>query len=138
MTDLPDSLVSYLPTSKFDIQSIEHLREIPFDLVRPLLPHLLTWLQDSNWPIAKRMATYLLMFRHEIIPEIKWVLEGNDDRWKYNCITGILHELPHDVVKPLFPVLERIAYHPSPSEMEEDVHEVARECLQHWTTMKGS
>lgn len=126
---LPYGLYSYLPTSKHDLQSIERLKKLKPDEILALLPHLLGWIQDSNWPISRVMTPFLASLGECIIPEIRWVLEGKDDIWKSNCI-AMLQKMPFETAMQLKPLLERIANNSSESEVIEETNEAAKECLK--------
>nr|WP_145331961.1 DUF5071 domain-containing protein [Paenibacillus xylanexedens] len=51
-----------LPKDKFDIKSVEKLAKRSNDELREILPELMEWLQDGNWPISKPVEDLLLRF----------------------------------------------------------------------------
>ena len=55
-----------LPKDKFDISAVEQLRTEDTQQVIPLLPKMLEWIQDMNWPVAKPMVEVLLSYPNEI------------------------------------------------------------------------
>lgn len=126
---ISEDLLIYLPLKKYDPEIIKLLQEISKDKLIPLLPFLLSWIQDSNWPISKDITPILTTYQKDIIPEIKWILEGNDDIWKYNCISLVLMELPKEFIEPLIPILKKIAYNPTKGEIAEDTSKIAKELL---------
>ena len=128
--DLSRSELALLPRSKVDFESIEPLKKMYHQDVLPLLPFLIVWMQDLNWPISKPMGEFLSTFGKDIIPEIKWIFEGNDDLWKLGCMCGILYELSDETIKPLVPFLERFAENPTDEEIKNDIHTVAKERLE--------
>ena len=39
-----------IPKDKGDYKNIEELKRLSFDEIEPIVPDLLVWLQDINWP----------------------------------------------------------------------------------------
>lgn len=75
-----------IPKDKFDIEAVEQLKQASSEMVVPLLPQLLEWLQDYNWPVAQPMLEVLLKYPTELTPHIEHVLQGDDDMWMYWCL----------------------------------------------------
>lgn len=130
ISDLPVELLEYLPKSKYDPECIERLRQLNPNSIKTLLPQLLIWIQDINWPNAGRVLPFLLANGQEIIPEIEWVLNGQDDIWKGNCIRHILSQLSPEIGQPLIPILKRIADNPSANEKAEEIDIDAVACIE--------
>ena len=130
ITDLPSELLEYLPTSKYDPERIQRVSQLDQEKLKILLPYLLIWIQDINWPNAGKIAPLLIAGEKEIIPEIEWVLKGQDDIWKGNCIRHILMHLSPEIVQPLLPILKRIAENPSENEKAEEIDEDAADCIE--------
>jgi hypothetical protein len=130
ISDLPVELLEYLPESKYDPECIQRLSQLNPNSLKKLLPQLLIWIQDINWPNAGKVLPFLLASGQEIIPEIEWVLNGQDDIWKGNCIRHILSHLSPEIVQPLFPILKRIAENPSANEKAEEIDIDAATCIK--------
>jgi hypothetical protein len=121
-------LSELLPRDKHDFERVSNLKNInKKDLIK-LIPELLEWLQDINWPIAVEITKLLLSVPQETIPYVR-VLEGGDDIWKEWCLRYFVMELPEDLRQILQDELVRIAYKPSKGEQLEEVHITAREIL---------
>ena len=131
IADLSDELLEYLPQDKHDPDRINRLSELDAKKLRPLLPHLLTWIQDINWPNAGMIIPFLIKDEKAIISEVEWVLMGKDDIWKGNCIRHILMQLSPEIVQPLLPTLKRIAENPSENEKAEEIDFDAAACIEH-------
>jgi len=131
VADLPDELLEYLPQSKHDPDRINRLSELDEKKLKSLLPFLLTWIQDINWPNAGMIIPFLIKDQKEIVAEVDWVLNGKDDIWKGNCIRHILMDLSPEIVQPLLPILKRIAENPSENEKAEEINFDAAVCLEH-------
>ena len=54
--ELLEDFLDYLSKSKYDFESIARLRLQEPARLLPILPHLLAWIQDSNWPILNEMV----------------------------------------------------------------------------------
>lgn len=74
-------LIHLLPKNKIDFESVEALlnHPNPANLVA-LLPDLLEWLQDVNWPIFEPVVTVLLRApQKDLVVQLRRVLRGDDD-----------------------------------------------------------
>ncbi|MGF9697873.1 DUF5071 domain-containing protein [Paenibacillus sp. MABNR03] len=69
-------LHTLLPRDKHDFERVNDLKNIDqLDLIK-LIPELLEWLQDINWPIAIEISKLLLTVPQETIPYIRNVIAG--------------------------------------------------------------
>jgi len=50
-----DFINELLPKNKSDDSTIEQLSQLSDEQMKPLISSLLKWLQDYNWPIAKKV-----------------------------------------------------------------------------------
>ena len=82
-----------LPRHKFDNDSVEMIKKMDRDKVLPLLPNLLEWIQDMNWPMAPSILGLLLTFPEEIVPHVQDGLSSDDDNWKW-FVLHFLGSLP--------------------------------------------
>jgi hypothetical protein len=124
-----ENIFDLIPKDKSDDSNINKLKEINIKEIKPILGGLLEWIQDLNWPIAKKLIKILPRFHVELIPHIKNVLESNDDEWK-NCVLFLLRNFPYDSVKLLSPYIIRIANYPTKSELEEGTNEYAIDVIK--------
>lgn len=108
-----------IPKHKGDQKVISSLKKLSFEELEPIIPELLEWLQDMNWPIARPVADILNPFADMIVPEIIKILKTNDGEWKRH----ILIILAKDTTDPiLLQEIERIAKFPSRDEIEDEVN----------------
>jgi pimeloyl-ACP methyl ester carboxylesterase len=77
--------------------------------VASLLPDLVAWLQDLNWPGALTIAEFLVSIGAPVLPHIKAVLASQDRIWQYWIITEVVVHLEPDVVATLVPELKALA-----------------------------
>jgi hypothetical protein len=125
-----DSFKEFLPRDKFDIERVQKLKELDKNNVIPLLPGLLEWIQDMNWPIAIEIADFLITFPEEITPLIKNVLSTNDGEWKYWCLSYLVRRIPLEYRKLFLNELNKIVESPSLEEKLEELDELAAEILE--------
>lgn len=117
------NIYQLVPKNKFDNSNIERLKVLTSEEIKPILPKLLEWLQDYNWPIAKEVLPILSLHQSELIPVIINVLtlEEKDDIWKYWIITYLIPLFSDENIKLVFPYLKRIIEKPTKGEREEMV-----------------
>lgn len=122
--------LDYLPRDKHDFERVNELKKWDRSELVPLLPNLLEWIQDINWPIAHEVAELLLTVPKDIIPLIQRVLETTDEIWKYWCLEVLVKRLSDEDKKSLQEDLLRLAESPTTAEKYEEVDELAKEILQ--------
>ena len=118
-----------LPKDKFDIHSVEKLKELSREEIIYLLSNLLEWIQDMNWLIAPKIADLLLDFPNETTPHIRKVFETEDDIWKFWCLDVLVQHFPVESKQALKNDLIRLAERPSEGEKLEEVDVKAKEIL---------
>lgn len=91
-----------LPIDKHDHEALHALQEMAPTLWRHLIPELLTWLQDRNWPIYTDVRCLMVRYAHETIEPLKCILDTGDDdiEWQVNCI-ALISEFPVGVKQAL-------------------------------------
>lgn len=118
-----------LPAHKLDTDAASKLVALGFPAVEPVLPALLEWLQDMNWPVARVVQPFLAGIGAPLAPPIRTVFASGDSLWKYWVIQGVVGECPA-LARALAPELERLAYEPTPEDREEGVQELAAQVLR--------
>ena len=124
-----------LPQSKHDLHSIPLIVETGYPAIAPILDELLDWTADSNWPVARPLADFLLTLGTPLIDPISRILRGTDGTQKWHCISLLVSELPIDVLRGLEEDLRRLADHPSEDDKREEVDVEAREALLRFERM---
>ncbi len=121
-----------LPAHKSDLIAVEHLKMEPSERVIPLLPELMEWLKDMNWPVAQAILPLMVKYEDETTRIAGEILKPDqeDDIWKYWIITQFVPALSNRNQHILMNEIRRIAYHPTNGEQTEEVDEVAREYLK--------
>ena len=126
---LPDPH-QFLPRHKSDIERARAAVALGYPAVAPILPDLLEWLQDCNWPISRPIGDFLASIPEAVAPHIWNVLRGDDLIWKYWCIVRLISTMPSHVAEQFRAELTRLSEQPAPREREEELDEVAAEALQ--------
>jgi hypothetical protein len=108
-----------IPKHKDDQEVIEALKKLSFEEIKPIVPELLEWLQDINWPIARPVAEVLKPFSDQLVPEILKILKTNDGIWKLWILTTLARTTKDQT---LLKEIERIANYPTRDEIEDEVN----------------
>ena len=98
-----------IPQHKHDFEAIKQLQAATSQQIVPLLPELLKWIQDMNWPVAEPVLEILMQYPTEITPLVEEVLLGNDEMWIYWCLERIVPCLPFYSKMVLANAVEQIA-----------------------------
>jgi len=127
------NLKKLIPKHKFDIEATEKLKRYSYEQVKPIIPELLTWIQDGHWAVAAPVANFLIPFATNITEELLKILRTNDAEWEFQCLRYFGFETNDIELKN---AITRIALNPTPDEIEGCVQEKALECLDYWKTQK--
>jgi len=121
-----------LPRNKHDFESVHMLKVLELKTLdkkelEVIIPELLKWLQDINWPISGEITKLLLTVPEESLPYVLEVLNGQDDVWKAWCLRYFVLELSIEFMKGLEGVIRRMVFEPTEGELIEEVHLTALE-----------
>jgi len=120
-----------IPKHKDDQEVIEGLKKLSFEEIKPIVPDLLEWLQDMNWPIARPVADVLEKYSDQLVPDILKILKTNDGIWR---LWVLMHLARNTKDKALLKEIERIAISPTRDEVEEEVNIEANAILNNHKT----
>ena len=115
---------------KSDFEHLSLIIEAGFPAVEPLLSHLFEWIQDMNWPVAKRLAPFLVSIGRPMFPALNEALTSSDLSWHYSCIDSVIAELPEELAGEYRELLERLAYNPTPHEKQQELNVVALDAIR--------
>ncbi|MDD3484911.1 DUF5071 domain-containing protein [Azovibrio restrictus] len=121
-------IAALLPSDKLETDKAEAIIAQGFPAVEPVLPALLEWMQDINWPVAQTLLPFLASIGGPLAPHVRHVLETKDEIWKYWVIHCLVCE-SIELARALKPELQRLALEPTPGEREEELDVVAKEIL---------
>ena len=126
---MQNDIRTLIPQNKFDTDRAEQAVAAGYPAVELILPELLKWIQDSNWPVARVLAPFLGSIGTPLIPHIQKILATDDNIWKYWTLTYLVQDSP-DVAAALREDLQRYADSPTDEERAEGLDELARTILQ--------
>lgn len=118
-----------IPKDKSDIETADRLSGHSYDEIKAIVPDLLTWIQDMNWPVSGPVSRYLQTISEFLTDDILKILKGTDDIWKYWAlhVFGLWTSRPLD--KKVIDEITRIATNPTPGEKNEGVDEIAKKII---------
>lgn len=122
---------SLLPIDKHDSSSaILHLAILSPPELEPLIPDLITWLQDENWPIFSSVRDLLLRYPEIVVEPVRTVLRGDDEQWLKNCLEHLVMGMPKECQLRLKAETERVATNPTDDERDWEAEKIASEILK--------
>lgn len=125
---MENDIRTLIPQNKSDIERAEKAVAAGYPAVEPILPELLEWIQDANWPVARVLAPFLGSIGSPLIPHIRKILATDDNIWKYWTLSYLVQGSP-DVAAALREDIQRYANSPTPDESAEGLDELARTIL---------
>ena len=120
-----------LPKDKFDTASLERLMSLSDEQINEIIPDLLEWIQDMNWPVAPCIITVLAKHRKATERHLIALLkpEQEDAEWKLHIIASLLNEWPSYSDDKIVAEIVRIASYPTEAERLEEVDVAAADYL---------
>ena len=118
-----EELRALIPKNKHDTSGITQLLRLTDDEIAPILPALLEWIQDGNWPVAKALLPVLAKHERQTAPLAAQLLlpEQTDDDWKYFLLTDLLPLFSGQTLPIVLPAVHRIAAAPTQGERDAEV-----------------
>jgi hypothetical protein len=84
------ALATLIPVTKFETEKALALVQLGFPAVEPVMPQILEWLQDLNWPVGHIFQPFLASIGEPLAPYVRTILAGDDDGWKYSLLRVIV------------------------------------------------
>jgi hypothetical protein len=119
-----------IPRDKFDIESVERIKNADIESIEPVLSQIFEWVEDINWPVARELVKVLVKFDDLIIPYLKDLIQRPDGLREYSVYYHMMPLLNERQLLLLRDELERVANSPSRFEKEEEYDEIALQYLQ--------
>ena len=127
-----------VPKHKQDFAAVRKAVALGYPGLNPVLPQLLIWMQDCNWPVAKELAPLLGRAGPEIAPHLIEVLRSNDGIWKDWVLGRVAEDLDPEVWELIRPEVQRIIEAPTEDDIVESAHERAVELMESRSGSSGS
>ena len=89
---LPIDLAALIPATKYETEKASALVQLGFPAVEPVMPQILEWLQDLNWPVSFIFQPFLIRIGQPLAPYIRTILDGQDDGWKYSLLAAVVSQ----------------------------------------------
>ena len=118
-----------LPSDKHDVECVERLLKIGYPGLAPVLPALLEWVKDLNWPVAKPLNEFFVGVGLPLEAYIRVVLRTDDNCWKRSVLLGIVSH-SSKLACALKQELARIAAAPTSGEQDEEIDLLCVEILE--------
>lgn len=120
-----------IPRDKFDTSTIDELMKLDEITVQLILPDLLEWMADMNWPVAPYIVKVLARFPYSLVPHIRGALaeKADDDILKYWILRELMPLFPVSVQRIYIPDIQRIVEHPTAGEKAEELDDYGRRML---------
>ena len=121
-----------VPKNIFDFSGIEELKILSDEEIEPVIPELLAWMKDMNWPIAKEMPSLLAKHTKLVVPHIIEILqpEQMECDWKSSIIYNLLPLLDVENLLMIRPTLVRITANPTWGEKSDKTNIATEEILK--------
>lgn len=87
------NIKTLLPKDKFDDNNLEEIKLLNDSDLSQIVSELLTWTQDTNWPIFPKIVEIIVARQDLFISEISKVFQTDDWIWKYWILTNICPKL---------------------------------------------
>ena len=118
-----------VPNDKLDLDTAQAAVDAGYPSVAPIVPELLEWLQDCNWPVAHVLAPFLASIGEPLVPHVARVMSSDDYVWKYWMIGAIMRYSPV-VAQSFRGELDRLVNSPTEVESRNELHQLAHEVLE--------
>jgi hypothetical protein len=77
------------------------LKRIGYSRVKSIIPELLEWIQDMNWPGAQEIVDLLITVDDEIVPYVKKILKSKDGIWIIWLLSEVVSKWNKDLKKQI-------------------------------------
>ncbi len=115
-------MIRILPNDKSDLEACANLALADDELIEPHIKELFIWLQDMSWPVAKKISVRLSALGMELVPELRHILNSDNNLWKYSIVSDFLYGVSNEVYDALFFNLKHIQKHPTTGERKAQVN----------------
>ena len=124
-----DDLKSFLPTNKCDYGSIDRLQTLKPEELQMIIPELLEWIKDINWPVAPKIIEILLPLDKLLLPQLKVILRCNEYDWIEICLLGIVEELKTETIVGLKEELIMLSKSTNPNFIEYEIPQICKKIM---------
>lgn len=120
-TKISSELYALLPQDKMDVERAKKVVDYGYPGVAPILPVLIYWMQDLNWPVAQELAPFLAQIGAPLKQPVLNVLKSQDTIWKYWVISQLVNTDDLQLARVISPDLQHLQLKTAGSADEDDL-----------------
>ncbi|MDN0088651.1 DUF5071 domain-containing protein [Yersinia nurmii] len=105
---ISSELYELIPQDKMDVETARKAVNYGYPGVAPILPVLIYWIQDLNWPVAQELAPFLAKIGTPLKQPVLDVLKTQDTIWKYWVISILVNTPDLQLAKAIVPELQHL------------------------------
>jgi hypothetical protein len=94
-----------LPVDQDDVLAADRLVSLGFPAVGPLIPQMLRWVGNPEWPVAVPLIGFLSTLGAPAAPAVSTVLASRDAVWKLHVLKHVVSQWDSAAVAALAPRL---------------------------------
>ena len=118
------NIKTLLPKDKLDDSNLEKIKLLNDSDLSQIVSELLTWTQDANWPVFRKIVEIIVARQDRFISEISKVFQTDDRIWKYWILTNICPKLSLENIDFLKKDFDNMAKVLSTNTEEEEILEL--------------
>ena len=123
-----EKLLALIPRHKSDFERANRLIRLGYSNVKSILPEIIEWTLDGNWPIARRLQDFLICIGKPVAPFIKVILQNGNSSDKYHLLSGVVAH-SNELNVELYSELLRMSEFPTKEEISDEIDVKAKEIL---------
>lgn len=127
------NLQSLIPKDKYDEENnVEKIIALGYPAIELIIPQLLEWIQDPNWPVAIKLSPFLFSLGEQLAKPIQNILvqEKLDPTWKWSILMYLDSYWNRELIYNIKGELIRIQKNPTIGERNEELNGMATELLK--------
>jgi len=126
---MKSQLIELVPSTKYEVEKAAQLVQLGWPEVAPVMPKIVEWLQDPNWPVAQVFFPFAASVGTPMAPYLREVLSGQDNEWKYSLLEQLV-SVSEELQQALLPELNRLAAQGNSLGQDVDLRQLAGEILK--------
>jgi hypothetical protein len=125
----------FIPSHNADLDAIEELKKVSFEITGPYAMEILEWIQDPNWAVAHPIIDYFKPYRQKLNEEFLSILNSEENSWKKVVLEAFFLDWEKDsLAVNISAKLQRIAYSPSIDETQMQLDLLAQKIVEELTS----
>lgn len=121
-------LHEYLPRDKHDLERADKLIALGYPEVTPILPEILEWMEDGNWPVSHKLGPFLASIGAPLAEDIRRILRTQNFDWHYWVLLRVVAD-SQELISALHEDLLEFRDAPSVNEYHDEVKEIVNDII---------